>query len=78
MKITKRDKEILDCIISYIQKHGYPPSYTEIGEMAGIKSRSSVYLHMHKLLAAGCIETDAETNVPRAIRIPGWKFVREE
>lgn len=33
--------KIKSCIIKYINEHGYPPSYREIGAMAGLKSTSS-------------------------------------
>ena len=44
--------------------------------MNGLKSTSSVHHHMKVLLEEGKIETDAGLGVPRAIRIPGYKFVK--
>lgn len=69
-------EDILQCIIGYIEKHGYPPSVREICKMTGLKSTSSVQGHLEKLRRDGKIETDAGFNAPRAIRIPGYKFVK--
>lgn len=72
-----RKKEILEAIIKYISEHGYPPSVREIGEMVNLKSTSSVQYYLKQMIAEGLLETDAEFNTPRAIRVPGYKFVRE-
>ena len=70
-------EDILQAIIRYIEEHGYSPTFREIGEMTGIKSTSSVAEHMQKLFREGKIETDAGFSTPRAIRVPGYKFVKE-
>lgn len=71
-------KRILDMIINYIEVHGYPPTIREIGEGVGLKSTSSVMNHMEKMFDIGMLETDAEKiGTPRAIRVPGYKFVRD-
>ena len=70
----QKREEILQVIINYIEQHGYPPTTREIGEMTGIRSTSSVHAHLQRLLREGKIETDAGFGVPRAIRIPGYKF----
>lgn len=72
-----RRVKILEFIKVYIKKYGYSPSYEEIGEGVGLKSKSSVYTHIKKMLDIGMLETDAEDS-PRALRVPGCKFVWEE
>lgn len=67
-------KDMLQAIIEYIEQYGYPPSVREIGIMTGIKSTSDVHTHLKKLNEEGKIEI--EPGVPRAIRIPGYKFVK--
>ena len=69
-------KDMLQAIIGYIEQHGYPPTTREIGEMVGLKSTSSVHAHLQRLLREGKIETDAGLGVPRAIRVPGYKFTK--
>lgn len=71
-----RDR-ILDSIIGYVKEHGYSPSVREIGEMVGLKSTSSVQTHLKKMMDSGMLETDAEFSTPRAIRIPGYEFVKK-
>ena len=75
-KGKKIREEILQAIILYIEQHGYPTTTREIGEMVGLKSTSSVHAHLQRLLREGKIETDAGLGVPRAIRIPGYKFTK--
>ena len=71
-------EKILLAIIQYIEEHGYPPMYDEIGEMVGIRSKASIHSHMQRMLIDGTIETDTVTRSSRAIRVPGYKFVKEE
>lgn len=70
-------QKILEFIISYIQLHGYPPTVREIGNGVGLKSKSSVHAHLIRMLNDGMIETDVGTGSARAIRVPGYKFVKE-
>ena len=70
-------QKIYDYIVDYIQEHGYPPTVREIGAGVGLKSTSSVYYHLQKMLDLGMLETDAEESAPRAIRVPGYKFVKD-
>lgn len=70
--------EILKAIVSYIQEHGYSPSVREIGEMVGLKSSSTIHHHLYVLSSEGKIETDCDAGVPRAIRVPGYKFVKQD
>jgi len=69
--------EILTFIIEYIKKHGYSPSVREIGKGVGVKSTSNVHAHLHKMFDTGMIETDTEDGSPRAIRVPGYSFVKD-
>lgn len=68
---------ILIFIKNYIKEHGYPPTVREIGAGVGLKSTSSVQGHLKKMLELGMIETDVGIGYPRAIRVPGMKFLNE-
>lgn len=73
--MAKKVREnILSFIISYIQQHGYPPCVREIRDAVNLKSTSSVYAHLTKMLEEGTLETDAEPGTPRALRVPGYEF----
>lgn len=71
-------ERILEAIISYTEKHGYPPTVREISDMVGLKSTSSTQSHLKRMAIEGMIETDAPDSSPRAIRVPGYKFVKAE
>lgn len=70
-------EEILESIIEYIEKYGYSPTVRDIGKMTGIKSTSNVKHHLDQMIADGILETSHESS-PRAIRVPGYRFIREE
>lgn len=70
-------KQMLNFIIEYITTHGYAPSIREIGRGVGLKSTSCVHTHILRMKDLGMIESDEESS-PRAIRIPGYKFVKVE
>lgn len=74
----KTRERILNFIIEYISEHGYSPTVREIGNGANLKSTSSVQTHILRLIDEGKLETDAPLGTPRAIRVPGYKFVKEE
>lgn len=73
--MNKRE-EILQAVIGYIEKHGYPPSFQEIGDMVNLKSKSSVHTHLKEMIAQGMLESDAPWGTPRALRVPGYAFIK--
>lgn len=69
-------EKILEVVVFYIKEHGYSPSVREIGDMVGLKSTSSVQAHLAKMLKIGMLETDCGIGTPRALRVPGYRFVK--
>ena len=55
MPLTKRQKEILDHIQSFISDHGYAPSFEEIAEHFGYSSLATVHEHLSNLERKGYI-----------------------
>ena len=55
--LTKKQKEVLDYIESFIQDEGYTPSYREIAEGLGLSSPSTVHRHVQALCEKGVINT---------------------
>lgn len=78
MNKIKTYEKILKFIVDYITFHGYSPSVREICDGVSIHSSSNVHYHLKNMLESGMIETDANSGTPRAIRVPGYKFVKEE
>ena len=59
MKLTKRQKEILDFITEFIQREGYSPSMEEIASHFGFASLNAVFKHLASLEVRGHLRRDA-------------------
>lgn len=55
--LTKRQKQILDFISSFIAENGYAPSYTEIGSAFGLSSPATVHQHVKALEDKGYLKS---------------------
>ena len=56
MAITRRQKEVLDFLSSFTQKHGYSPSYEEIAHGLGLTSLATVHKHVTNLQNKGMLQ----------------------
>lgn len=68
-KLSKRQRNILHYMESYVDKHGFPPTIREIGTATGINSTSVVNYNLNKLVQAGYLERSGR--VSRGIRMVG-------
>lgn len=66
----KTEDLILNYIMEYIVEHLYPPSYQEICQGTGVKSKETVHKYIRRLADTGRLETDAPGGA-RALRVPG-------
>lgn len=55
MALTKRQKEILDFVASFVDAHGYSPSFEEIAGYFGYRSLATVHEHLSNLEDKGYI-----------------------
>ncbi len=55
MALTRRQKEILDFIESFLDAHGFSPSFEEIAEFFQFRSLATVHEHLSNLEAKGYI-----------------------
>ena len=55
MALTKRQREILDFIESFIHSEGYSPSFEEIAKFFGYRSLATVHEHLSNLERKGYI-----------------------
>jgi repressor LexA len=69
MPLTKRQKEILDHIESFIDERGYAPSFEEIAEAFGYSSLATVHEHLSNLERKGYIRK--AYNESRSIELVG-------
>lgn len=78
-ELTAKQQQIYDYIVSFTDKHGYPPSVREIGEYVGLRSPSTVHFHLKGLQSAGLITQAAgktraisinDGNLPKKDQVP--------
>jgi repressor LexA len=69
--LTKRQQEILDFILHYVENEGYPPSIREIGQKFEIGSLRGVTVHLDALDRKGYI---SRSNTPRSIKLTHPRF----
>ncbi len=67
VKLTSRQREILEFIDSEQRERGYPPSVREIGKEVGLTSPSTVHSHLSTLQKLGFIRRDPTK--PRALEV---------
>ncbi len=67
MKLTKRQKEILDFISGFIERNGYSPSMEEIAENFHFASLNAVFKHLEALESRGHLHRDS--NRARSIQL---------
>lgn len=66
--LTKKQKQVLDCIEVFIKENGYTPSYREIAGCLGYSSPATVHQHIQALCEKGVINT-AEDGSARSIEL---------
>ena len=65
--LSHRVQMIYDYLVTYCNDHGYPPSVREIGDAVGLKSPSTVHMHLQTLEQKGLIRRTA--NKSRTIEL---------
>lgn len=65
--LTKRQKQVLDFIITYKDKHDYAPSLEEIKKHLRLSSVSTAHYHVQALQSLGYLQK--EENHPRALDV---------
>jgi repressor LexA len=67
MKLTRRQKEVLDFITQFMDREGYSPSMEEIAEHFQFASLNAVFKHLEALESRGHLHRDA--NRARSIEL---------
>lgn len=67
MYLTRRQREVLDCIEAFINEHGYSPTLEEICGAMGLSSLATVHKHLQNLEAKGLLKRN--WNHSRAIEL---------
>ena len=56
MAVTRRQKEVLDFISAFVERHGYSPSFEEIARGLDLKSLATVHKHITNLQSKGALQ----------------------
>src|SRR5690348_17819653 len=77
MALTKRQKEVLNYLVGFINKNGYSPSFEEIAHALKLTSLATVHKHLSTLERKGFIRRGY--NQSRSIEVTQLpKTVREQ
>jgi repressor LexA len=78
MPLTRRQKQILDYLQSYIHKQGYAPSFEEIAEHFSFRSLATVHEHLTNLERKGYIQRGHnESRAIEMVPVPGQSGATE-
>ena len=66
---TQRQKEILDYITRFLERHGYVPSYTQIARQFGVKSRATIAKHIAALERRGLLTREHEDGFALNVKV---------
>jgi repressor LexA len=77
MALTKRQKEVLDYLVTFLNRHGYSPSFEEIARALKLTSLATVHKHLSTLERKGFVRRGY--NQSRSIEVTQLpKPVREQ
>ena len=62
MGLTPKQMKFLQVIQAFIDANGYSPSYEELKQLNGMKSKSNVHSYVHALKKRGYIDFIAYSN----------------
>src|ERR1700744_124865 len=78
MSVTRRQKEVLDFISSFVQRNGYSPSFEEIARGLSLKSLATVHKHITNLQKKGLLQRPKNRSRSIDILPPRSKARRSE
>ncbi|MBZ5564556.1 MAG: transcriptional repressor LexA [Acidobacteriia bacterium] len=72
MALTRRQKQVFDFLVGFINRQGYSPSFEEIGEGLGLSSLATVHKHMQTLEKKGFIRRGYnQSRSVEVVAVPG-------
>src|SRR5580693_7488726 len=80
MAVTRRQKEVLDFISSFVQRNGYSPSFGEIAHGLNLRPLATVHKHITNLQNKGLLQRSHNRSrsidvlPPRTTMRPGERF----
>ena len=73
-ELTEGERRTYEAVIQFIDEHGSPPTCRELCEETGLKSTSCIHKYLIRLTNKKMIFA---TGKPRAIKVIGYRFVKE-
>lgn len=74
MALTRRQKEVLDFIVGFVEENGYSPSYEELARGLNLASVATVHKHIEALESRGYLRRSF--NQSRSVEVSS-KYVQE-
>ena len=72
MALTRRQKQVLDFLVGFINRQGYSPSFEEIGDALGLSSLATVHKHIGTLEKKGFIRRGYnQSRSVEVVAVPG-------
>ena len=72
MALTRRQKQVLDFLVGFINRQGYSPSFEEIGESLKLSSLATVHKHLETLERKGFIRRGYnQSRSVEVVAVPG-------
>jgi len=72
MALTRRQKQVLDYLVGFINRHGYSPSFEEIGASLELSSLATVHKHLQTLEKKGFIRRGYnQSRSVEVVAVPG-------
>jgi len=72
MALTRRQKQVLDFLVGFINRRGYSPSFEEIGDSLGLSSLATVHKHLDTLGKKGFIRRGYnQSRSVEVVAVPG-------
>lgn len=74
--LSIRQQEVLNALVDFQSKHGYPPTYAELARLVGFSSANGAFEHIRALKKKGYITTSGGT--ARGIKVIGANDALDE
>src|SRR2546426_6690946 len=72
MALTRRQKQVLDFLIGFINRQGSSPSFEEIGGALGVSSLATVHKHLETLAKKGFVRRGYnQSRSVEVVAVPG-------
>jgi SOS-response transcriptional repressor LexA len=75
--LTARQAQVADAIVAFIEKNGYAPTFSQIGEAVGITGRPAIQRHVD-LLCGYELFTKQDRETRTLVRTARPYFVKEQ